>query len=218
MLGMNGGELVVIAVIALLVIGPERLPGYAQQLGRLVRELRRMASGAREQVRAELGPEFDDVDWQKLDPRQYDPRRIVREALQDAWDDPEPATTPEPAAKEPAAKDPAAKDPGRGPNFSDSRMKKAARPAGRPGGGASRPGGHHRPGPVRPRRDLSGLRSGRPRARRRRAASPASRRRAPARCAAGCARATSLPSTARAGSRRTAARPAAGPATRCPRR
>ena len=92
MLGMNGGELVVIAVIALLVIGPERLPGYAQQLGRLVRELRRMASGAREQVRAELGPEFDDVDWQKLDPRQYDPRRIVREALQDAWDDPEPAT------------------------------------------------------------------------------------------------------------------------------
>ena len=145
MLGMNGGELVVIAVIALLVIGPERLPGYAQQLGRLVRELRRMATGAREQVRAELGPEFDDVDWQKLDPRQYDPRRIVREALQDAWDDPEPATTPEPAASRSATK-----DPGRGPNFSDSRMKKAARPAGRPGGGASRPGDTTGPAPFDP--------------------------------------------------------------------
>ncbi|HEV7169154.1 MAG TPA: Sec-independent protein translocase TatB, partial [Micrococcaceae bacterium] len=28
-----------------------------------------------------LGPEFEDVDWRKLDPRQYDPRRIIREAL-----------------------------------------------------------------------------------------------------------------------------------------
>ncbi len=125
MLGMNGGELVIIAVIALLVIGPERLPHYAQQLARLVRELRRMATGAREQVRAELGPEFDDVDWQKLDPRQYDPRRIVREALQDAWDDPEPAQAPD-----------------------DSRLKKAARPASRPGGGASRPGDTTGPAPF----------------------------------------------------------------------
>lgn len=119
---MNGGELVVIAVIALLVIGPERLPHYAQQLARLVRELRRMATGAREQVRAELGPEFDDVDWRKLDPRQYDPRRIVREALQDAWDDPDPAD--------------------------DSRLKKPSRPASRPGGGASRPGDTAGPAPF----------------------------------------------------------------------
>ncbi len=87
MAGINGAEFLVLAVIVLLVVGPERLPEYAAQLGRLVRELRRMAMGARDQVRAELGPEFDDVDWTKLDPRQYDPRRIVREALSDVWDD-----------------------------------------------------------------------------------------------------------------------------------
>jgi sec-independent protein translocase protein TatB len=87
MAGINGAEFLVLAVIVLLVVGPERLPEYAAQLGRLVRELRRMAMGARDQVRAELGPEFDDVDWTKLDPRQYDPRRIVREALADVWDD-----------------------------------------------------------------------------------------------------------------------------------
>lgn len=87
MLGINGPEFIVLAVVALIVVGPERLPQYAAQLGRLVRELRRMASGAKQQVRAELGPDFDDIDWQKLDPRQYDPRRIVREALSDAWED-----------------------------------------------------------------------------------------------------------------------------------
>lgn len=87
MFGINGPEFLVLALLALLVVGPDRLPQYAAQLGRFVREARKMANTAREQVRDELGPEFDDIDWRKLDPRQYDPRRIVREALTDAFDD-----------------------------------------------------------------------------------------------------------------------------------
>ncbi len=39
-------------------------------------------------MREELGPDFDDMDWKKLDPRQYDPRRIIREALQESPDTP----------------------------------------------------------------------------------------------------------------------------------
>jgi sec-independent protein translocase protein TatB len=84
--GINGSEFLVLLVVAAVVLGPERLPQYTQQLTRLIRELRRMAQGAQEKVREELGPDFDDVDWRKLDPRQYDPRRIVREALADAVD------------------------------------------------------------------------------------------------------------------------------------
>ena len=40
-------------------------------------------------MREEMGPEFDEVDWKKLDPRQYDPRRIVMDALRD---DPAPVS------------------------------------------------------------------------------------------------------------------------------
>jgi sec-independent protein translocase protein TatB len=87
--GINGSEFIVLLVVAAVVLGPERLPQYAQQLARLVRELRRMAQGASEQMRSELGPEFDEIDWRKLDPRQYDPRRIVREALSDSSVDPD---------------------------------------------------------------------------------------------------------------------------------
>jgi sec-independent protein translocase protein TatB len=43
--------------------------------------LRGLADSAKERMKEEMGPEFDDVDWQKLDPRQYDPRRIIRDAL-----------------------------------------------------------------------------------------------------------------------------------------
>jgi len=88
--GINPQEFLVLLAVAAIVLGPERLPEYAQQLARLVRELRRMAQGATQQVREELGPEFDDVDWRKFDPRQYDPRRIVREALSDVWDPNDP--------------------------------------------------------------------------------------------------------------------------------
>lgn len=90
MFGISSGEFLVLLVVAAIVLGPERLPQYAQQLARLIRELRRMAQGATEQVRAELGPEFDEVEWRKLDPRQYDPRRIVREALSDTIDTDDP--------------------------------------------------------------------------------------------------------------------------------
>ena len=87
MLDINPGELIILLVVAVVVIGPERLPKYAAELARMVREVRTFARNAREQVREEMGEEFDDVDWQALDPRRYDPRRIVREALLDDDDD-----------------------------------------------------------------------------------------------------------------------------------
>jgi sec-independent protein translocase protein TatB len=85
--GLTFDKLLIIAVIAVFLIGPDRLPGYAAQLARLVRTLRGFADGAKDRMREEMGPEFDEVDWKKLDPRQYDPRRIIREALLE-----EPAT------------------------------------------------------------------------------------------------------------------------------
>ncbi len=83
MLGINGGEFVVLLVVALVVVGPERLPRYAEQLGMWVRTARRYALTAKERVTEELGEDVGDVDWAALDPRRYDPRRIVREALLD---------------------------------------------------------------------------------------------------------------------------------------
>jgi len=85
---MTWDKLLVIGVIAALILGPEKLPGYAEKLARLVRTVRDYLSSAQERVKTEMGDDFNDVDWRKLDPRQYDPRRIVREAL---LDDPAPA-------------------------------------------------------------------------------------------------------------------------------
>ena len=79
--GLTFDKVLIIAVIAVILIGPERLPHYASQLAKLVKSLQRLAGDAKERLRDEMGPEFDEVDWKKLDPRQYDPRRIIRDAL-----------------------------------------------------------------------------------------------------------------------------------------
>jgi len=81
MFGLSTEKFVILVIIALFVLGPERLPHYAAQLAKLVKQLRRMVDGAKNQLASEMGDEFNDVDWRKLDPRQYDPRRIIRDAL-----------------------------------------------------------------------------------------------------------------------------------------
>jgi sec-independent protein translocase protein TatB len=77
-------KILVIGVIAVLLLGPQRLPMYAQKLAEFVKAVRRFADNAKDRMRDEMGPDFDDIDWQKLDPRQYDPRRIIRDALLDS--------------------------------------------------------------------------------------------------------------------------------------
>ena len=81
--GLTIEKLMLIGVIAAVLIGPERLPRYAEALAKFTKRAKETLQGARSRMRDEMGPEFDDVDWKKLDPRQYDPRRIIREALLD---------------------------------------------------------------------------------------------------------------------------------------
>ena len=83
-MSIDFNKILIIGIIAVLLLGPQRLPMYAQKLAEFVKAVRRFADTAKDRMREEMGPEFDDVDWQKLDPRQYDPRRIIRDALLDS--------------------------------------------------------------------------------------------------------------------------------------
>jgi len=74
------GKLLVIGVVALFFISPDKLPQYAAQLARWVRVVRSFTDEAKQRVATEMGPEFEDVDWAKLDPRRYHPRRLLTEA------------------------------------------------------------------------------------------------------------------------------------------
>lgn len=87
MVDINGSEFLVIAVIAMILVGPERLPEYVRGLRALVKRARGALHDGQTALRSEFG---EDIDWATLDPRQYDPRKIVRDALFDD-DDATPA-------------------------------------------------------------------------------------------------------------------------------
>jgi len=76
-------KLLVLGVIALIVFGPERLPGLMAQAGRALRELRRMAEGAKSELQQNLGPEFSQFDINDINPRHF-----VRKHLLDDMGDP----------------------------------------------------------------------------------------------------------------------------------
>jgi sec-independent protein translocase protein TatB len=76
-------EILVLAVVGLIIFGPERLPKAAKDASRVLRELRAMARGAADDLRSELGPEIADLDL-----RSFHPRRIVEDAF---FGDEEPA-------------------------------------------------------------------------------------------------------------------------------
>lgn len=82
MFGIGVPEFLVIAVVALLVFGPDRLPDFARQAGRMVRQVRQLTHQARDDIRAELGPEYADFELTDLDPR-----RAIRKHIMEAWEE-----------------------------------------------------------------------------------------------------------------------------------
>jgi sec-independent protein translocase protein TatB len=90
-------EILILIVAGLFILGPERLPGAAAWLGRNVRKVREYATGAREQLRNEMGDDFEQLrkplqDLQQL--RNFDPRRAVTRHLFDEVDVPNGDTKP----------------------------------------------------------------------------------------------------------------------------
>ena len=91
-------KILVLLVLAVVIFGPERLPKLAQQAGRGLRDLRRLADSATKDLREGLGPEFENFDVTDLHPKNFvrkhlldddfdldslDPRKLIDKHLTD---------------------------------------------------------------------------------------------------------------------------------------
>ncbi len=74
MFDIGPGEIIGLLVVAMIVLGPEKLPRYAADAARMLKQLRRMASEARDEVTKELGPELGSL-------ADLNPRSLVRKHL-----------------------------------------------------------------------------------------------------------------------------------------
>lgn len=82
MFGLSFEKLFLVALIAGLVIGPQRLPIFAHRLADMIRSFRSFVDASKARAESEIGISREELE--ALDVRQYDPRRIVRDALADA--------------------------------------------------------------------------------------------------------------------------------------
>jgi sec-independent protein translocase protein TatB len=70
-------KILVLALIGLIVFGPNELPKIAAQAGRALRDLRRIAEGAKADLRDGLGPEFQNFDFEDLNPRRFVQKHLL---------------------------------------------------------------------------------------------------------------------------------------------
>jgi sec-independent protein translocase protein TatB len=77
MFDLSPGKLLILAVIALIVFGPHELPKLASQAGRALRDLRKIAEGAKNDLREGLGPEFSDFDFEDLNPKRFVQKHLL---------------------------------------------------------------------------------------------------------------------------------------------
>lgn len=101
MFNIGGGEMIVIFLLALLVLGPERLPKAMGQLGRAVAQMRRLSSGFQDEIRRAMDPM--DAPFRPGEQTLTGPAPSVTDEVRvvsTGADEPAPAT-PEPATPEP---------------------------------------------------------------------------------------------------------------------
>jgi sec-independent protein translocase protein TatB len=77
MLDIGPTELLALVVAAVIIFGPERLPQFARKAAHLVRYVRTMAGNAQNQLKKELGPGFEDVDFRDLDPKSFIKKHLL---------------------------------------------------------------------------------------------------------------------------------------------
>ncbi|MFE3496741.1 sec-independent translocase [Streptomyces sp. NPDC059169] len=70
-------KLLVLAVVAVLVLGPERLPAFVRSATAVLRKVRSFADDAEREIRSELGPEYQDFAFEGLHPRAFVRRHLA---------------------------------------------------------------------------------------------------------------------------------------------
>jgi sec-independent protein translocase protein TatB len=96
------GEIIILAVVGLLVFGPERLPHAAADAAKWLKQIRGMATGARQDLADSAGIDLSETVDTVRSLQEFHPRRLAASILKEDSTDEEPKAAEKPAAPRPA--------------------------------------------------------------------------------------------------------------------
>jgi len=76
MFGIGGGEFVAIALVAVVLVGPDKLPQFSVDSAKFIRKMRDLAQGATRDLRENLGPGYEDLKVADLNPKAFISKHI----------------------------------------------------------------------------------------------------------------------------------------------
>lgn len=82
---IGAGEVLGLAILGMVLVGPERLPKLAAQAAQLVKKMRGLATTATAELRENLGPGFED-----LQPKDLNPKSFLKKQVSDLLDEEKP--------------------------------------------------------------------------------------------------------------------------------
>lgn len=77
MFDFGAGEIAGLVVLALILVGPERMPRVAGDLARMIRKVRAITNTATAEIRENLGPGFEDLTPSDLNPKTFIKRHVA---------------------------------------------------------------------------------------------------------------------------------------------
>lgn len=81
-LDFGAGELIALAILAMVLVGPDKLPQVAVEAAKIVKKIRGLATTATNELKDNLGPGFED-----LKPADLNPKTFVKKQIESALDD-----------------------------------------------------------------------------------------------------------------------------------
>ncbi|MCX2969665.1 sec-independent translocase [Streptomyces sp. TRM70308] len=70
-------EFAVLFILAVLLFGPEKLPRMIQDVAGFIRKVRQFSDNARDDIRKELGPQYQDFEFQDLHPKRFAQKHLM---------------------------------------------------------------------------------------------------------------------------------------------